>query len=79
MFYIEYRRQVASLQMHLIEEELRLVACRRLIAPEMIGAADETILTGIAEIIVKQLSRRVLPSVALIMMKRTGHFSIMAF
>ena len=55
MLHIEYRRQVASLQMHLIEEELRLVACRRLIAPEMIGTADEAILTGIAEIIVEAI------------------------
>ena len=52
---VENRRQVAFLKLHLLEEEVSLVACRRAIAPEMIGTANETVFAGFIEIVVELL------------------------
>lgn len=57
VFYVENRRKVAFCKMHLIEEEISLFACRRLVTPEVVNASDKAIIACLikvfSEILVK--------------------------
>ena len=51
MLNIKNRRQVAVLEMHFLQKEIGLLASRRVIAPEMVCSADETIFACLIKII----------------------------
>ena len=53
MLHIEHGWKVALLKMYLLEKIIGLLARRRLVAPEMIGTANEAILACLIEIVVE--------------------------
>lgn len=55
VLHVKHGWQIAVLQFHLLQEELRLSTCRRMDAVEMIGAAGETTLTGQVEVLFEVL------------------------
>ena len=55
ILHIQHRRQVALLEFHFVEKEIGLFAGRGEIAPEMIGTADDTEFTHVAEILIEIL------------------------
>ena len=60
MLYVKDWWKVALLKVHLAEEEVSLVTCRRLCAPEVIGASYKSIFPNLIEVIleIRVYSRR---------------------
>lgn len=53
--YIEYRREVASLKMYLLEEEVCLTGGINIRRKEVIGATDKSILMGLIDVVIEVL------------------------
>lgn len=51
VFDVENWRQVTFFKVYVVEEEVCLVACRRLVAPKMVGSAYVSILACLSEVV----------------------------